>query len=46
MDQPMADCSELVMKTVEALDSEVLQQLLISMQRNNIALCKKYAIER
>jgi hypothetical protein len=46
MDQPKADCSELITKTAEALDSEVLQQLLVSTQRNNFALCKQYAIEK
>jgi hypothetical protein len=46
MDQPKADCSELIMTTAGALDSEVLQQLLISTQRNNLALCKQYAIEK
>jgi hypothetical protein len=46
MHQPKANCSELVLKTAEALDSEVLQQLLISTQRNNLALCKQFAIEK
>jgi hypothetical protein len=46
MHQPKADCSELITKTADALDSEILQQLLISMQRNNLTLCKQYAIER
>jgi hypothetical protein len=46
MDQPKANCGELITKTADALDSEALQQLLISTQRNNLELCKQYAIEK
>jgi hypothetical protein len=46
MHHPKADCSELVTKTADALDNEVLQQLLISTQLNNLTLCMQYAIER
>jgi hypothetical protein len=46
MHQPKADCSELITKTADALDSDILQQLLISTQRNNLTLCKQYAIEK
>jgi hypothetical protein len=46
MHQPTADCSELITKTADALDSDILQQLLISTQRNNLTLCKQYAIEK
>jgi hypothetical protein len=46
MHHPKADCSELITRTADTLDSEVLQQLLISAQRNKLALCKQYAIEK
>jgi hypothetical protein len=46
MDKPGADCSELIEETAAALDDEVMQQLLVSTQRNNLELCIKYALER
>ena len=46
MDQPKANCSELITKTADALNSEILQQLLISVQQNGLTLCKQYAINK
>jgi hypothetical protein len=46
MDKPGADCSELIEQTADALDSEVMQQLLVSTQRNSLELCIKYALGR
>jgi len=46
MHEPKANCGELITKTADALNSEVLQQFLISTQRNNLALCKQFAIEK
>jgi len=37
--------SELIKKTVDALTADVLKQLFISVQRNNVELCMKYALD-
>ena len=45
MNRPGADCSELVKQTAVALDSEVMQQLFVSTQRNSLELCTGCALE-
>lgn len=37
---------QLITITVNSLKSGVPQQLLVSVQRNNVGVCMKYAIER
>ncbi|KAJ7112757.1 hypothetical protein C8R43DRAFT_134569 [Mycena crocata] len=39
------NCSGLIEKTANVLDSNVLKLLFVSVQQNNIALCTKYAVE-
>ncbi|KAG8757323.1 hypothetical protein FRC14_002145 [Serendipita sp. 396] len=39
-------CRELIERTTSSLDSEVLQKLFVSMQRSNVEVCIKYAVER
>ncbi|OAX30859.1 hypothetical protein K503DRAFT_704719, partial [Rhizopogon vinicolor AM-OR11-026] len=46
MDKDGANCGPLIESTVEALNDEVLTQLMISTQRTNLELCIKYAVER
>jgi hypothetical protein len=46
MNKADADCSELIKQTAAALDSEAMQQLFVSTQRNILELCAKYALER
>ncbi|KZP21129.1 hypothetical protein FIBSPDRAFT_919623 [Athelia psychrophila] len=44
MDHPQATCQELVNCTASAIDNEVLKLSFISMQRSNLALCMKIAM--
>lgn len=37
---------DLIMKTVDSLKSDISKQLLVSVQRTNVELCMKYAVER
>lgn len=37
---------DLIVKTVDALRSDISKQLLVSVQRTNVELCIKYAVER
>lgn len=37
---------DLIMKTVDALKSDISKQLLVSVQRINVEICIKYAVER
>ena len=37
---------QLITTTVDSLKSEVSKQLLVSVQRTNVRVCMKYAIER
>ena len=41
-----ADCSALLNCTVEALDDEMLEILLVSAQQVNLKICVEYAIRR
>lgn len=36
---------QLITITVDSLNSEVSKQLLVSVQRNNVRVCIKYAVE-
>ena len=46
MDEPGADCNDLIETTAAALSSKELQQLFLSTQQNNVEICLKYGIER
>jgi len=46
MNKEDASCDELVSQTAAALDSEVLQQLLVSTQQTNLGLCIEYSLKR
>jgi hypothetical protein len=37
---------ELIEKTAESLDNLALKMLFVSVQRNNLELCIKYAVKR
>ena len=37
---------QLITVTVESLNSEYSKELLVSVQKTNVGLCMKYAIER
>jgi len=45
MNKSESQCPELIERTVEALKDEVLQQLLVSVQRTNLRICAKYAVK-
>ena len=45
MDIPGNDCPELTEKTANAIDDASLQELFVSTQMNNIALCGRAAVK-
>ncbi|KAF8813516.1 hypothetical protein BYT27DRAFT_7181074 [Phlegmacium glaucopus] len=45
MDEPGADCRDLIEKTAAALSSEELQQFFLSTQQNNIEECIRYGVQ-
>ena len=45
MDISENNCPELTQKTADALDDGFLQELFISIQRNNLDLCVKSALQ-
>jgi len=46
MNNDGADCGPLIERTAEAMDDEVLKQLIISTQQTNLELCITYAVRR
>jgi hypothetical protein len=41
-----SNCYELIEKTANALNSDTLKLLFVSVQQNNIDLCIKYAVRQ
>ncbi|KAJ7018943.1 era-like GTP-binding protein [Mycena alexandri] len=46
MRQKTSNCKDLIEKTAESITDDGLRMLLVSVQRNNIALCIRYAVAR
>jgi len=46
MQEPGADCKELISMTTAALSNETLEHLFVSTQQNNIQVSIEYAVER
>ena len=46
MDKEGADCTSLITRTAEALDGDVLENLLVASQQVNLQICVSYAVNR
>ena len=46
MDKEQADCTTLISTTAKALDDEMLETLLVSVQQVNLQVCVEYAVRR